>query len=59
VLSEFCEDHPQPLVAPQVSHRMHAPLRTIVIAWQFEQGSPSYPFARAWRIFSDWEPIIG
>ena len=33
--------HPQPLVWPQLSQRMHAPLRTNIKAPQFVHGSPS------------------
>ena len=35
-----------------MSHFAHAPLRTSVIDWQFEQGSPSYPFCLAIRMRS-------
>jgi hypothetical protein len=41
------EDHEHPLVAPQVSHFRHVPLRTSVNCLHSVQGSPSYPFCRA------------
>ena len=58
-LSLIQKPYPHPLVAPQVSHRMQAPLRTRVKAPQLEQGSPSYPFWRAWRTFSSRAATTG